>query len=107
MTPPTLEITTVGTATPLQISEGEDVTLLAVVAGTPSGFSWDLDDDGVFGDEALFGTVNGAEITLSAADLTALGRDDGTAAYGIAVQVVFGSGAGSGAGHRGGKAQTD
>ncbi len=94
VTPPTPSITTVGTDTALQISEGEGVTLQAVVAGTPTSITWDLDGDGAFGDEASFGTVNGAEITLTAAELESLGLDDGTADYSIGVQVAFGSGAG-------------
>jgi hypothetical protein len=94
--PPIPVITSVGTPTPMQISEGQGVTLRAQVAGTPTAFSWDLNGDGLFGDEAMFGSVNGADITLLAADLTTLGRDDGNAvaAYTFDVRVAFGNGAG-------------
>jgi hypothetical protein len=93
VTPPTPVLTTVGTAAPLEIREGEGVTLRALVAGTPTGFTWDLDDDGVFGDETLFGTAGGTDLTLDAADLAALGLDDGDALYRVAVEVSYGAGA--------------
>lgn len=87
-------ISSVATPTNLQINEGQGVTLRANVPGNPTGFSWDLDNDGVFGDEAAFGNSNGADITLSTAELAALGIADGDAGYTVSVQVTFGDGSG-------------
>jgi hypothetical protein len=84
----------VGAATALQILEGQAVRLHAVVAGTPTSFSWDLDGNGVYGDETRAGSVSGSDITLSAADLATLGIDNGTASYTVRVRVAYGSGPG-------------
>ena len=91
--PPVPTITTVGTATALQILEGQAVRLHVAAAGAPTAFTWDLDGNGSFGDEAGVGSVSGSDITLSAANLATLGIDNGTATYPIRARVVYGSGA--------------
>ncbi|MEE4110815.1 MAG: PKD domain-containing protein [Halieaceae bacterium] len=92
--PPEPDISSVGTLKPMEISEGQGVTLRVDSPGTPSGFTWDLDNDGSYGDEAGFGVASGKVITLTAAELEALGIDDGTASYGIGALVSYGSGTG-------------
>ncbi len=84
-------LATVGTATDLEIAEGEGVTFRAAAPGLAT-FTWDVNGDGVFGDEAAVGVATGGDLALRAADLAALGRDDGDAAYPVAVRAVYGAG---------------
>lgn len=83
-------ITSVGASAVMQVFEGENITLRVDVAGSPTAISWDLDGDGIFGDEADFGTVIGNEITLQAFELEQLNRSDGNASYEFGVLVEFG-----------------
>ncbi|MEM8946697.1 MAG: hypothetical protein AAGD11_16100, partial [Planctomycetota bacterium] len=64
------------------IDEGEGVTLQAAALGTPSGFAWDLDDDGEFDD------ATGATVPLTWAELQTFGiNDDGF--FSVRVEVTY------------------
>src|SRR5699024_10308683 len=65
---------------PYQVAEGEALTLSADGSSPAATIGWDLDGDGVFTD------ATGAEVTLTWAELEALGIDDGPADHEIAVQ---------------------
>jgi CSLREA domain-containing protein len=71
----------VGAGGPYTISEGEGLTLSAVVtSGKPADFSWDINGDGVFGDAI------GPNPTLSWAQLQALGIVDGPSRFEVRVR---------------------
>ncbi|MEQ9123911.1 MAG: PKD domain-containing protein, partial [Alphaproteobacteria bacterium] len=73
---------------PYVISEGEYLTLTATAAGAPSGFSWDVNGDGVFGD------ATGQTATLTWAQLQALPNVpiDNDGVFAASVLVSYGGG---------------
>ena len=96
VTAPIPRVSTVSDETPLLINEGDGVTLIAEATGNPSGFTWDLNNDGVFGDEATFGVAAGNTLTLSDTELASLGINDGDfdgTQFPIAARVSYGAGA--------------
>jgi 6-phosphogluconolactonase (cycloisomerase 2 family) len=68
---------------PYLISEGGHLAVSATAAGTPSGYSWDVNGDGVFGDKT------GQDATITWAELQALPgipvNNDGTYTVSVAV----------------------
>ncbi len=78
---------------PYTISAGQDLTLSASATGAPTSFNWDITGSGQFTDATIStsGGASNGQVTLSWAQLQALGIDEGTYS-GVRVEAIYSDG---------------